>query len=65
MRNQASDPRIPRSNAPMFYHRDSKVSEVYYEVHMTRGLYSAWISNVDSAMFVKRIREMVSFSLGK
>ena len=61
MRNQALDPRIPRSNALMLYHRDSKVSEVYYEVHMTRGLHSAWISNVDSAMFVKRIREIVSF----
>ena len=30
------------------------MSEVYYEVHMTRFLYTARISNVDSAMFVDR-----------
>ena len=43
----------------------SYVSEVYYEVHMTRVLHTARISNVDSVMFVNRIREMVSFELGK
>ena len=37
------------------------VSEVYYEVHMTRVLHTARISNVDNVMFVNRIREMVSF----
>ena len=39
------------------------VSEVYYEVHLRRVLHR--ISNVDSVMFVNRIREMVSFELGK
>ena len=41
------------------------VSEVYYEVHMTRVLHTAGISNVDSVMFVNRMKEMVSFELGK
>ena len=41
------------------------VSEVYYEVHMTRVLHTAGISNVDSVMFVNRMREMASFELGK
>ena len=34
--------------------RDSSVSEVYYEVHMTRVLHTARISNVDSVMFLDR-----------
>ena len=34
--------------------RDSSVSEVYYEVHTTRVLHTAWISNVDSVMFLDR-----------
>ena len=47
-------------------HRDSTVSEVYYEVQMTRILHTARISNVDSGMFFKiEIVEMVSFELGK
>ena len=41
------------------------VKEVYYEVHITRVLHAARISNFDSVMFVNRIREMVSFVLGK
>ena len=41
------------------------VSEVYYEVHMTRVLHTARIGNVDSVIFVNTIREMVSFELGK
>ena len=36
-----------------------------YEVHMTRVLYTAWISSVDSVMFVNRIGEIVSFELAK
>ena len=52
LRNRASDLRIPRSDA--LSHRDSTVSEVYYEVHMTRVLHTARISNVDSVMFVDR-----------
>ena len=45
--------------------RDSTVSEVYHKVHMTRVLHTARISNVDGVMFVIRIRDMVSFELGK
>ena len=57
MRNQTSDPRIPRSDAqPLRHSRDSTVSEVYHEVHVT---------GADSVMFVNTIREMVSFELGK
>ena len=31
--------------------------EVYYEVHMTRVLHTARISNVDSVMFINRVRD--------
>ena len=54
MRYQTSDLRIPRSDALPLSHRDSTVSEVYHEVHMTRVLYTA--SNVESVMFVDRNR---------
>ena len=42
----------------MLYHRatETTVSEVYYEVHMTRVLHTARISNVDSVMFVEHAR---------
>ena len=44
----------------------STVSELYYEVHITRILRTARISNVDGVMFVDRkIREMVGFELSK
>ena len=43
MRKRTSDLRIPRSDA-LLSHRDSMVSEVYYEVHMTRVLHTARIS---------------------
>ena len=46
--------RIPRSDALPLSHRDSTVSEVYYEVHMTSVMHTAGISNVDSVMFVDR-----------
>ena len=39
--------------------------EVYYEVYMTRVLYTARIRNFDSVMFLNRVREMVSIELGK
>ena len=52
MRNQTSDLRISRSDALPLSHRDSTVSEVYFEVHMTRVQHTARISNVDSVMFV-------------
>ena len=63
MRNRTQDLRIPRSDALPLSHRDSTAREVYYEVHMTRVLYTAWISIVDSVMFVNRTREMVFFEL--
>ena len=48
------DHRIPHSDALPLSHRDSMVSEVYYEVQMTCVLRTARISNVDSVMFVDR-----------
>ena len=54
MRNRTPDFRIPRSDALPLSHRDSTVSEIYYEVHMTHVLHTAKISNVDSVMFVDR-----------
>ena len=53
--------------APMLYHwaTDSTVSEVYYEVHVTRVLYTVRVSNVDSVMLVDGTRKTVSFELGK
>ena len=45
---------ILSSNALPLSHRDSVVSEVYYEVHMTRVLHTTRISNVNSIMFVDR-----------
>ena len=45
-------------------HKDSVVSEVYYEARKTRVSHTAKISNVDSVLFVNRMREMVSFELG-
>ena len=54
MRNRTSDLRIPRFDAPPLSHRDSTVSEVFYEVHMKRVLHTARISNVDSVMFADR-----------
>ena len=53
MRNRTSDLRIPRSDALPLSHRDSTMSEVYYEVPMTRVLYTARISDVNRVIFVK------------
>ena len=64
LRNQNSDLRIPRSDTQPLSHRDSTMSEVYYEVHITRIVHTSRISNVGSVMFLNRIR-MVSFQLGK
>ena len=61
MRNRVSDRRIQRSDALPLSHRDSTVSEVYYEVHMRRVLHTTRISHFD----LNRIREMVSFELDK
>ena len=65
MRNWTSDLWIPRSDALPLSHRDSMVSEVYYKGYMTCVLHTARISNVDIVTFVNKIREMVSFELGK
>ena len=54
MGNRTSDLWIPRSDTLPLSHRDSTVSEVHYEAHMTRVLYIARISSVDSVMFVDR-----------
>ena len=60
MRNRTSDLRIPRFDAIPPSHRDSMVSEAYYEVpNDTRPTYTARISDVDSFMFVNRVRKMV------
>ena len=56
MRNWTSDLRIPSSDALPLSYRNFLVSEVYYEVHMSRVLHTARIINVDSVMFVNRIR---------
>ena len=63
MRNRTSDLRISRSDALPLSHRDSTVSEVYHEVHLTRVLHTAKISNVDSVMFVIRISHTISLIL--
>ena len=60
MRNRISDLRISHFGALPLSHR-----EVHHEVHMTRVLQTAGINNVDNAMFVNKIREMVTFELGK
>ena len=56
MRNRTSDLRIPRSDVLSVSHIDSTMSEVYQEVLMARILHAARISNVDSVMFVNRMR---------
>ena len=65
MRNQTSDIQIPHSNALLLSYRDLMVSEVYYKVLMIHVLHTARIRNVGRVMFVNKIREMVSFELGK
>ena len=52
-----------RSDALPLSHQDSSMSEIYYEVLITRVLHTARISNVDSVMFLIEIVEMVSFEL--
>ena len=56
MRKWTSDLRILSSDALPLSYRNFMVSEVYYEVHMSRVLHTARIINVDSVMFVNRIR---------
>ena len=45
------------SDSSSLSHTDFTVSEVYYEIHMTRVLYTAGINKI--------IREMASSELGK
>ena len=52
-----------RSAALSLSHQDSSMSEIYYEVLITRVLHTARISNVDSVMFLIEIVEMVSLEL--
>ena len=47
-------------NSKLLCRRDSTVSEVYYEVHMTRAVHTARNSNVDSVMSVNIIH-LLSF----
>ena len=63
MRNRTSDLPISRSDALPLSHRDSTVTEVYHEVHLTRVLHTAKINNVDSVMFVIRISHTISLIL--
>ena len=65
MKNRTSNLRIPHSDALPLSHRDSTVSEVSYEIHMTRVLHAARNTNAESVMFVDGLREIVSFELGK
>ena len=46
IRNRTSNLRIPRSDALLLSHRDSTVSEAYYEVHMTRILHTDKTKNI-------------------
>ena len=62
LRNQTSGPRIPRFDALPLSHRDSTVSEVYYEVHMARFLHTSRMNNVDSVIFVGQIVDQIALS---
>ena len=53
------------SDSSSLSHTDFTVSEVYYEIHMTRVLHTDRINNVDSVMFLNIIREMASSELVK
>ena len=58
MSNRSSDLRIPRSDVLPLSHRDSTVSKVNFEFHMTSVLHTAWI---DSVIVVNKIREIGKF----
>ena len=53
--------------APILYQRAKEILRLAKSTtkFMTRVLHTARISNVDGVMFVIRIRDMVSFELGK
>ena len=52
--HEESNLRPSDSDALPLSHRDSTVCEVCYEVHLTRVLHTARISNVESVMFEDR-----------
>ena len=52
-----------RSDALPLSHSNFTVSEVYYKVHMTCVPCTATINDVNSVMFVNKIREMINFEL--
>ena len=54
-------PSDSRSEALPLSHRDSTVSEVYYEVHTRHVLHTARLCNVDSVMFVDRSKREGKF----
>ena len=63
MRYRTSDLRIP-----MLYHWATETlwwARPLRSSCMTRVLHTTWVSDVDSVVFVNRIKEMVSFELGK
>ena len=53
MRNRTPDLRISRSDALPLSHRDSMTSKVHHEVHMTRVLHTARITDVITSDNIK------------
>ena len=65
MRNRTLDLRIPRSAAVLLSHRDAMVSlGPLRSFYMIRVLHAARVSNVDSGLFLNRMRKIVNFELG-
>ena len=60
------EPQTSEFRAPALHHWATETLWWgHYEVHMASVLHPARISNIDSVMFVNRIRKIVSFELGK
>ena len=51
IRNRTSNLRIPHPDVLPLSYKDSTMSDIYYEVYMTRVLHTAGISNVDCLNF--------------
>ena len=58
MRKRTSDLRIPHSDALPLSHRNSTVSEVSYEVHMTRILFTNMTLSTLMILAVCRTRDI-------
>ena len=58
MRKRTSDLRIPHSDALPMSHRNSTVSEVCYEVHMTRILFTNMTLSTLMILAVCRTRDI-------